>query len=159
MDAKEIIQHIIDTEKVSPNEFANEIGVSTSVVHGLIKGTTKKITSSTARKINDRYPKYDYNDLVNLSINNSNLSELNRKKIEGDNDYSKKEPSIIKNGVEFTLEEAIFLVCEHHKKALEHKAYMSINNTRAMRALISAWKDDNTIDKEKYFEKLERIDV
>lgn len=66
MEAKEVISLLLEDLELSPNEFAAAIRASTSVVHNLVTGVTKKITSGTARKINDAFPQYSYIDLVSM---------------------------------------------------------------------------------------------
>lgn len=92
MTAKETIELLLEDLKMSPNEFALAIGSSTSVIHNLTTGVTKKITSGTARKIIDAFPQYSYTDLINRE--NPIRSEKNLSEVNSEPSYSIKEKAI-----------------------------------------------------------------
>ena len=61
------LQKIINEVGLSPENFAEKIGVTKGGLYKVIGGDTKKITPALAKKISKAYPKYSVQDLLALN--------------------------------------------------------------------------------------------
>lgn len=61
----EVLNKILEHEKLNPNQFAESIGLSrTQPIYDIINGKVKKISTNYANKILNKYPHYNYNWLL-----------------------------------------------------------------------------------------------
>lgn len=61
------IESLITNLALTPEEFADNIGVGKSTIYKLIRGDTKKITVSMAKKINSAFPEYSVDFLLSFN--------------------------------------------------------------------------------------------
>lgn len=71
---KDKFRHFINGLGVSPETFANKIGVGKSGIYKILRGDVQKISVSLAKKINQIYPQYTVEYV--LSLNNVSTDEL-----------------------------------------------------------------------------------
>lgn len=109
----EELKKILIELKVTPEEFANNIGVGKSAIYKLLRGDTKKLTKNLAEKINAVYPNYQIDYLVSLNYPKKGNVVL-------------QEQGIIKDGVCFSLDEVISFVVENEEELMKNKIFKNI---------------------------------
>lgn len=61
---KDKFRYLINTLGLSPESFAISLGVGKSGIYKILRGETKKISSSLAKKIISKYPQYEYEEIM-----------------------------------------------------------------------------------------------
>ena len=68
------IDKILTEEVIKSSDFMKTIGLSKSAFYSIKNGITKKLSEDTAKKINEKFPKYSYKWLVEAEIKKSNTT-------------------------------------------------------------------------------------
>lgn len=71
---KDKFRNLINELGLTPEEFATSIGVGKSGIYKILRGETKKISSSLAKKISFKHSKYTYEEI--MAFNNVDNEEL-----------------------------------------------------------------------------------
>ena len=71
---KDKLRHLIISLGLTPEDFAEDIGVGKSGIYKILRGETKKISSTLARKIEAKYSQFTYEEI--MSFNNLSDDEL-----------------------------------------------------------------------------------
>jgi len=71
------LENLLIALAVTPEEFASNISVGKSSIYKILRGDTKKLTVSMAKKISEAYPQYSVDFLLemNKSVQNSDVGE------------------------------------------------------------------------------------
>lgn len=113
---------------LSPEEFADKIGVGKSAVYKVIRGETKKVSAAMARKIIAQFPQVSMDDLLNHK--SSKVSE---------------NPLII-NGVTITMDQIAAHSASDEEAFLSHKYFSNLIDLKVMKKLNELLRNPDKLD-------------
>jgi transcriptional regulator with XRE-family HTH domain len=109
--ASQILSNIINELGISPEDFSSSIGVGKSSVYKILRGDTKKISLSMAKKINKAFPQYSTIEL--LKNEKRTLNDTN-------------EVYLLKDGVSIKDFEVIDWIVKNEKVLIDNSPYFKL---------------------------------